>query len=552
MPATMTHQVLVPARVRDRGRLRLAKETWAGPAGWDRPVSRPGRDRGAARQAAGCKASEQHSDHTRPRARLRFASRSPACDRPSRRTIGQVTGSQDACDIPRCVSVVSARRCIGLSSAPVTATTSPVRAVTRSTVHARRRWSWIIWPPVLVAATVAQLYRQTGVPPWRTIWAEDGGTFFTGTAHLSRLLDPHAGYVEVIPRAFGLAGHLVPIQDLAWYYAIAGAVLTTLCAAAVWRFSRQIVPSTVLRGVLALSVVLAPTMILEQLGNGVNSIWAVAFAAWWAILYRPDSSTDAAAPAAVVFLAVLSQALTLAYAPVVAYNAWKRRERPTLLVAAAFLAGALVQMVVIAGATDDTPQGVHHFTDLPEIYGVRVLGSMLVSERGLGDVWDALGDALPALAALVAIGALVLLFRFAAARRGIAAVTVLYSAALYAVSLWGRGTVGMRVGAVYHSTGNRYASLSIWLLLSGLCILAANAGARARDVAVVVIAGQFAIVAFLGFRGANPRSDASTWTETLHTAAARCERTRSTTVTVFVVPPSPAFAIPVSCADLRR
>jgi hypothetical protein len=430
-------------------------------------------------------------------------------------------------------------------------TTASVRAVTRSTARSQRRWAWIIWPPVLVAATVAQLYRQSGLSPWRTVWAEDGGTFFTGTANVSRLLDPYAGYVQVIPRAFGLVGHLVPIQDLALYYAIAGAILTTICAAAVWRFTRQTVPSTVLRAVLALSVVLAPTMILEQLGNGVNTIWAVAFAAWWAVVYRPDSSADAAAPAAVVFLAVVSQALTLAYAPVVAYNAWKRRERPTLLVAAAFLAGAFVQLVVMARATDETTRGAHHVGDLPKIYGVRVLGSMLVSERRLGDVWTALGDTLPALAALVVIGALAVLFRFGAAR-GLAAIAVFYSVALYGLTLWGRGTVGMRIGAVYHSTGNRYASLSIWLLLSGLCILAANAGARARDVAIVVIAAQFAIVALLGFHGANPRSKASSWTDTLHTAAAQCARTGSAAATVFVVPPSPAFAIPVSCTDLGR
>src|SRR6476619_3661344 len=125
--------------------------------------------------------------------------------------------------------------------------TASVRAVTPSTIHAPRRLAWIIWPPVAIAATVAQLYRQSGVPPWRTIWAEDGGTFFAGTASVGRLLDPYAGYVELIPRVLGLAGHLVPLRDLALYYAIAGAILTTICAAAVWRFTRQIVPSTVLR-----------------------------------------------------------------------------------------------------------------------------------------------------------------------------------------------------------------------------------------------------------------------------------------------------------------
>jgi hypothetical protein len=110
----------------------------------------------------------------------------------------------------------------------------------------------------------------------------------------------------------------------------------------------------------------------------------------------------------------------------------------------------------------------------------------------------------------------------------------------------------MRIGASYHSIGNRYASLSIWLLLSGVCILAANSSTRARDVGIVVIAIQFVVVALLGFHGANPRSNAPTWPASLQTAAARCETTRSTTATVFVVPHLPAFAIRLRCSDLRR
>lgn len=213
---------------------------------------------------------------------------------------------------------------------------------------------------------------------------------------------------------------------------------------------------------------------------------------------------------------------------------------------------AIAQLIVIAGATDDTPTSAHHVGDLPKIYAVRVLASLLVSERRLSDAWNTLGNALPILAVLVVLGAIVVLFRSAVARQRIGAVTILYSVALYAVTLWDRGTVAMRIGATYHAIGNRYASLSIWLLLSGLCILAGNAGTRVRDVAIVVIAMQFVIVALLGFHGANPRSNAATWTATLQNSVARCETTRSTTATMFVVPPSPAFAIRLSCSDLRR
>jgi len=58
-------------------------------------------------------------------------------------------------------------------------------------------------------------------------------------------------------------------------------------AAAVWYFSEQLVMSRVLRVVLALQVVVLPAMLLEQVANGVNAMWAVLYAGWWALVYRP-------------------------------------------------------------------------------------------------------------------------------------------------------------------------------------------------------------------------------------------------------------------------
>ncbi|HZP29642.1 MAG TPA: hypothetical protein VFC99_11865 [Acidimicrobiia bacterium] len=420
----------------------------------------------------------------------------------------------------------------------------------------RRRAPWgrgAVWGLVLAGATVLQLLRQAGNGPWRTVWAEDGGVFYSGTPSVTHLLDPHAGYAQLVPRVVGLSAHWVPLLRLSWYDAIAGAAVTTLCALAVWAFTRDVVESTALRALLAASVVLLPSMILEQLGNGVNTIWALAFAAWWAVLSRPRSTKEALAPAAVLSVAVLSQALALAYAPVVAYTAWRRRDRPAYVVAAAFAVSAVVQLAVVAGASDDTPTTARHLGDLPKIYAVRVLGSALVSERRVGDVWDAMHGSFAVLAVLLVALAVAGLARLASRNRAIALVTIGYSVGLWVVCVWGRGTVGMRIPAAgYNSIGTRWTSLSIWFLLSGLVLLADGVPARrARTLAVGILAAQFAVVAALGFRGSNPRSDAPTWAATIRAASAGC-RTENAghRISLLVAPPAPAFAVVVRCSDL--
>ena len=402
-----------------------------------------------------------------------------------------------------------------------------------------------------VLSVVVQLVRQSGVESWRTIWAEDGGIFYSGTPTVVHLLDPNGDYAQLVPRMLGLLGHSVALHDLPWYYAIAGAVVTTACAAAVWWFARQLVPSIVLRGVLTASVILLPTLVLEQLANGVNTIWALTFTAWWAVVYRPRSILDATAPAIVVFLAVLSQALALAYAPVVAYAAWRHRDRPTYLVAGGFAVAAVVQLVVIATATDHTGVADRNLHQLPQIFSTRVVASMLISEQHVRGAWANLGHALPVLAVVVVGAALTALFVVTCRGRGFAVVALLYAGGLYFGSLWRRGTVDETLGVVYHSVATRYSSLSIWMLLSALCILAANSRVRARAVATTTIVVWFVVTSLLGFRGSNPRSDGTTWATSLRNAAVLCTPRRAQ-IHVLVVPEANLYAIPVSCDELRR
>lgn len=423
----------------------------------------------------------------------------------------------------------------------------------RSTRFAReheRALRWVLGGVVFALLTVVQLLRQSGLGPWRTIWAEDAGIFYAGTPTVGHLLDPYAGYLELILRVSGFVGRAVPLGHLDWYFALTGAMVTSACVLAVWRFSSQHVSSAWLRAVLALSVVLLPAVLFEQLGNMVNSIWALTFAGWWALLYRPRSGRDAALPAAFAFLAVTSQAVALLFAPVVALLVWRRRDRPTAIVAGAFAAGTLLQLVVMAGSQATTQMGPNSFGDFPQLFGVRVLGSALLGESGTGDVWDAWGNWWAVLATIAMVGVVALLVHLARPRvRVLGLLSIGYAVLLWVGCVYGRGSSLLRIPVTgYAPAATRWSTLAIWLLLSGLCILASGIAApRARTIVVAALVLQFAVVATVDFKGTNPRSVPPTWHDAVVAAQALCATGTVERATAFVSPPNPRFGIVLDC-----
>jgi hypothetical protein len=412
-----------------------------------------------------------------------------------------------------------------------------------------RRKEPLIVGVVFVVSIAAQLLRQTGERSWRTVWAEDGRVFYGGTHDLSDLLSPHAGYMQLPGRTLGLIAQLVPIGDLSLFYAFAGATVTSLCALAVWYFSEELIGSVWLRAVLALQLVLLPTLLLEQLANGVNTLWAVLFAGWWALLYLPRRRAQVVAPAAVVAVAAMSSALAFAFVPVAAVLAW-RRAGLYRIVAVAFAAGCVVQAAVALGASDDTVRGAGHLGDLPGVFSTRVLASMLVGEQWVDDGWQALGWGLGVLAAVIFVVVLVVVLRRSrgeAAALGV--VSIVYGAGLYCLAVWGRGTVMMRIPDTYNSIGNRWSSLAIWFITSGvvLCI-AGNPRAVFIRWATIATVGWFVVVSVAGFRGSNPRSPGPDWQPSVESARHACAD-GDHPVTLAVVPYP--FDVTISCAELR-
>lgn len=396
--------------------------------------------------------------------------------------------------------------------------------------------------------TIAQLFRQTGVHSWDTVWAEDGKYFFNGTNGLGDLLKQQAGYLQLTGRMFGLGAHVVRLDDVAIFYAVGGAALTSLMAAAVWYFSEHLVTSRVLRVVLALQVVVLPAMLLEQVANGVNAMWAVVYAGWWALVWRPRHVAGAVGASLVAVLAACSSSLVLVFLPLAAVLAWKR-PGPYRIVAAAFGVGCAIQGIVILTAPE-VATAPSTATDLPGIFSIRVLASMLVGEQWVGDAWSAIGWGLAVIAvAITACWLLALAVRGRGEPRVLGLVAVAYAVLLYGGELWIRGSVGMRIGTEYHSFGARYSSLSIWLLTAGLVLLVSSVPVtRVVRVVVVVIVAWFVVTSVAGFRGSTPRSEGPPWKTSVLLGRQAC-RAGANEVTLDVVPYP--FDITVSCAELE-
>jgi hypothetical protein len=120
------------------------------------------------------------------------------------------------------------------------------------------------------------------------------------------MFDSYAGYWQLTLRMIGQAVSLLPIRDAAAGFAISGAAIAAACALFVFHASSGHVRSTLLRVLLGLSVLLLPVALLEIADSGVNSIWYLEMALFWALLWRPPSRAGAVLAGVIGFAAASS------------------------------------------------------------------------------------------------------------------------------------------------------------------------------------------------------------------------------------------------------
>jgi len=169
---------------------------------------------------------------------------------------------------------------------------------------------------VVAVGTVVMLARIGGRPAWESVYAEDPGIYLPqALAHPWHLLASYGGYLQLVPRVIGQIAALVPIRDASVVFAVSGALIASACALFAYHASAGQVSSRWLRVLIGLSVLLLPVAQLEIADNGVNSIWYLLVALFWATLWRPRTRAGAAVAAVVAFAAAASTSLGLLFAP---------------------------------------------------------------------------------------------------------------------------------------------------------------------------------------------------------------------------------------------
>ncbi|MBI2704867.1 MAG: hypothetical protein HYX32_06210 [Actinobacteria bacterium] len=384
---------------------------------------------------------------------------------------------------------------------------------------------------LFVAAVVLPLLRQPGVKSWDTIWIEDASIYVeqaNATNPLAVLFRGYAGYLQLMVRLLAVPTAWLPTPWIASYLALAGVTVGALCAAFVYHSARGWIATWPIRLALATLVVLGPAVAIENTATITNSIWVVLAVAPWAFISVQDTRRDVVMRSVVVFFAATATALSFLLIPLAVGFAIGRRTRASATVAVTFGVGMAIQLVAVA--TNPVPPGdTNSLRILIDFFGLRVLGSLLVGERPLDQLWTGIGEPVVALAFLITIALFVTLFRHAGRRPQRAAALLMgYSVIAFVVPAWGRGTskIGFEIG-VYTLNMTRYTLMPILLLASAVALLIDPVGVeRSRRVATVgrkVFIVQVVIVCIIGFVTPTVRSAGPSWTaETAAVQARLC------------------------------
>lgn len=425
------------------------------------------------------------------------------------------------------------------------------------------------------------LLRQAGMPAWDTMWAEDGKVFYSQALYLPfarTLVTPHAGYVQVFPRLVaGIATAFAP-RDASAVMAVAGALSLGALSCLVFHMARGLVPSRLLRLVLAASMVLLPVAGGELLDNAVNVPWWLFFACFWALLWRPASRAGRAASFLLCALGAASEPLTALLLPLAALRAvalrrpasrraGARRACPSAsprsqLQANAAAGGLVVGLAyqlcttLAGGRGGGAPVAFAPLSAgaLVRAIGARVGVGLLAGVKGT----DWLASRGPTLATAIGL-ALICAVAGAGAlcpagrARAMALVATLTAVGCFVVEAWVRGIAPVMAAGHVQSAG-RYQAVPLLLLVSSLVVTASERarggpGARrellAGALCVVLLAPTWAV----DFRDRNARSQGPSWPVGVEQAARSCAASGAASALVPIDPPGWAARAP--CDVLR-
>jgi len=404
----------------------------------------------------------------------------------------------------------------------------------------------------IAAGALVLLLRQAGRPPWETLWAEDGSKLLPGALRQpwGSIVQQYAGYTQLVPRLIADCVAALPLGDAAAGFAVAGALAASCCAAFTFRACAGHVDAPALRAVLAASVVLLPTALIEIASSGIDVPWYLLFAVFWALLWRPRSGAGMAVAGLIGLAAMSSQILTALYAPLAAARVIALPRAREQAVTFGLLAGAALQVPAILMARE--PYHLSHPDRAGGFYFQHVILAAVAGRRTAAALQDAAGVLG---AVVIAACAVVLVAGWAFARGGprvrvfiVTAIGLGLLLAMFPAMVRARVTLPGQVSAVW-VPGGRYATAPI-LLIDAIVIVAADAslhqGAVRRRPARPWPArprrrrhlAAWALLLALGagwaadFRYVNSRSSYPAWSQVVSRARSRCRAHSAPTVWV--------------------
>jgi hypothetical protein len=407
---------------------------------------------------------------------------------------------------------------------------------------ARRSRPAALWAALATLAAVAagawlMLARQPGHPAQDSLVADDYKAFLPGALARSwgSLFQIYDGYLQVVPRLIAIVVAKLPLREAAAGFAITAAVITACCAVFVFYACSGHVRAPALRVLLAASVILLPTALVEIANNGANSPWYLMFATFWALLWRPRSLAAAITAALVCFAAAASNVMAALFLPLAAARVIALPRVRENIATIGLLAGGALQLPAVLTLSRNH-QGTTlarafafygHLVILPAAGGHN-LAALLWARAGLG------AATLIAAAVVIAVAAWACL-RAGAAARLFVLTALLLGLLLTLVAVLVHGTVANLplTRTELYVRGSRYGQVPILLMYAAL-IVAVDAYLRrgrfrpdraAHALAALVLVAVLAPVWVSDFRYTNARAVWQPWSSTVAQVVHHCQRT---------------------------
>lgn len=435
------------------------------------------------------------------------------------------------------------------------------------------------WPRPLVGlgyvagfalASGLALLRQPGAPATQTVWAEDGVIFYSQAVTHSfwrTLVTSYNGYDQLVPRLAVQLTRLAPIADAAAVIALCGAMGLAALACLVFHMARGHIASPALRGLLVAAMVALPLANVEMLDNLVNLPWWMFFAAFWALLWRPETRAGRWTAALVCGLAAASEPLVGLLLLLAAVRVWAlprlKEQAPTV----GLVVGLVYQAAVVIGANGESSFSEAGLSGLPADFAVRVGLGWLSGLQGTNAVVSWSRPLAEAIGAAFFVGLVVAGLTFRSRQvRAFALATAVLAPLCFAAPVWLRGAGSYMQTAKSIGYAGRYAATPILMVVSAVLVLAGHLSsqrltwAHSRRRARSHWGPQWAFIACCAllfpawvadFRHPNGRMNGPRWQDQLSLALTRCRtENRAGLVELTIDPPSDRVILP--CRDLTR